>query len=126
MAGAPGFTLADTALLGWKHLLVIATCFVLREIEISFALAAHVSLDAEQRKVTILSLVSKKDPRAIGCERSWTYLCTAGQATRLDCPYHAAVAQTKLSGETFGIPFAAAQVLVFPKVRPPSRQGCSH
>ena len=46
----------------------------------------------------------KKDPRAVGCERSWNCLCVNGPASRPDCPFHAAAAQIALLERVFGIP----------------------
>jgi len=60
---------------GWANLIVIGTYFVMREMELAFAKVAHVRIDREDRKFTLLLPVSKKDPRASGCERSWHCLC---------------------------------------------------
>ena len=103
-AATPGFTPAKDAPIGWKNLLVVATFFVLREIEVAFSLVVHITIDTELLKITLLLPVSKKDPRAIGCERSWTCTCVDGPASRHDCPYHAAVQQLALLEKTFGIP----------------------
>ena len=46
--------------------------------------------------------MSKKDPRAIGCERSWHCLCKGGDGLRPDCPYHAVVAQLTILKGSFG------------------------
>ena len=57
--------------MGWANLIVIGTYFVMREVELAFAKVAHVKIDREEKKLTLLLPVSKKDPRATGCERSW-------------------------------------------------------
>ena len=64
-------SLPASAPVGWANLLVVGTFFVMREIEIAFAKVAHITINHEARKVTLLLPVSKKDPRALGCERSW-------------------------------------------------------
>ena len=56
--------------LGWSNLLVVATYFVMREIEVAFAKVDHVHLGAETANVRLQLPVSKKDPRAIGRSRS--------------------------------------------------------
>jgi len=88
---------------GWANLIVIGTYFVMREMELAFAKVAHVRIDREDRKFTLLLPVSKKDPRAIGCERSWHCLCKNGDGLRRDCPYHAVVSQFDILGKMFGM-----------------------
>ena len=51
--------------------------------------------------------VSKKDPRATGCTRSWQRLRKEGGLVRSDCPFHAVVHQLGRLGETFGSPLPA-------------------
>ena len=74
----------------------------MREVELAFAKAAHARIDREEKKFTLLLPVSKKDPRAIGCERSWHCLCKNGDGLRPDCPYHAVVSQFAILREKFG------------------------
>ena len=93
----------DGAPVGWRNLLVIGVFFIMREIELAGALAAHVTLDAEARRITLKLPVSKTDVRAVGCTRSWTCLC-AGAAPRADCPFCAGTAQLVLLRQRFGSP----------------------
>ena len=93
--------LPEVAPLGWPNLLILGTFFIMREIEIAFALTAHVTIGHSPPKVTILLPVSKKDPRAVGCERSWACLCIDDDRRR-DCRFHAAVAQLELLRDVFG------------------------
>jgi hypothetical protein len=90
--------------LGWTNLLVVATYFIMREIEVANAKAEHVHLHPEELKVQLMLPVSKKDPRAVGCSRAWQCLCKSGGPIRVDCPYHAASAQLELLRATFGAP----------------------
>ena len=101
--GLPGKVVLPTgAPIGWCNLIVIGTFFIMREIELAYAKVAHVKICMAESKVTLLLPVSKKDPRAIGCERSWSCLCRDGGGSRPDCPFHAAVAQLRLLESTFG------------------------
>ena len=56
--------------------------------------------------------VSKTDPAALGCERSWGCICT--QDGSLGCPFHAAVAQLTVLEATFPEAFADGSVPLFP------------
>ncbi len=66
--------------LGWTSLLVVASYFVMREIEVAYAKASHVHIFTKDAKVQLMLPVSKKDPRAVGCSRSWQCLCKAGRS----------------------------------------------
>jgi len=101
--GQPGAVrLPEGTPVGWVNLIVVGTYFIMREMELAFAKVAHARIDREDRKFTLLLPVSKKDPRAIGCERSWHCLCRDGDGRRRDCPYHAAVSQLDILGKMFG------------------------
>eukprot|EP00974_Lingulodinium_polyedra_P010509 1010542-Lingulodinium_polyedra.AAC.1 len=50
---------------GWQHLLVVGTFFIMREIEIAFAQVEHVAISPGDKKVHLQLPVSKKDPRAL-------------------------------------------------------------
>ena len=98
VAGAP---------VGWSGLVVVATFFVMREIEVAFARAAHVTLCSQTSKATLALPVSKKDPQAVGCARSWDCICKSAsshQGPRPDCPYHALMGQLGLLCQQFGEP----------------------
>ena len=74
----------------------------MREVELPFAKAAHARIDRGEKKFILLLPVSKKDPRAIGCERYWHRLCKNGDGLRPDCPYYAVVSQFAILREKFG------------------------
>ena len=86
--------------LNFRGYFVIACFFVLREIEASLMLARSVCLDAVTRTVTISLPVSKTDPQALSCTRSWGCTCGGGQSRA--CPYHAAADQHALLLDRFG------------------------
>ena len=76
----------------WPHsianFLTVGAMFVMREIELSLVLASSVSLDKVNRKVTISLPVSKTDPEALGCTRSWGCVCLSqrtGHGVRILC-----------------------------------------
>ncbi|CAK0867373.1 unnamed protein product, partial [Prorocentrum cordatum] len=89
---------------GWANFLVIATYFVMREIEVAAPRAARVTWNEEGRSISMRLPVSTVDPRAVGCARTWACLCREGRR-RPDCPYHAAVRQIDLLKGTFGAPW---------------------
>ena len=65
--------------------------WMLREIEGAWAERRHVKLDTLNRTATWRLPVSKTDPKALGCERTWG--CTCGNSPtwtqpRRCCPYH--------------------------------------
>ena len=65
------FLASAWALSLWKITIFLGCAFMLREIEVAFAKVDHVHLDAETAKVRLQLPVSKRDPRATGCSRSW-------------------------------------------------------
>ena len=89
--------------IGWSHLLVIGTFFVMREIEIAAALAVHVRIDTDKQIVFLRLPASKTDVTGVGCTRSWACLCREGRR-RPACPYHAAIEQLALLKVIFGEP----------------------
>ena len=88
---------------GWANLLVLPTYFVMREIEVTAALAALVSIDEASKKVTLRLPDTKTDYKAVGCSRSWACLCSQ-ERPRRDCPFCAAAAQLRLLTQLFGGP----------------------
>ena len=63
---------------GFLNYCVVASFFLLREIEASLMLASSVSFDRVALQVTVLLPVSKTDPRALACKRSWGCVCEGG------------------------------------------------
>jgi len=80
------------------HLFTLGHHHVVRGIELSSALAAHISVDTLNLTETWHLPVSKTDPQAIGCSRTWGCIC--GQAAA--CPYHAALSQLEWLSSRFG------------------------
>lgn len=80
--------------------LVLGALWVLREIELAWAVCSDVTVD-DLRQVVVWALpVSKTDPKAKACTRSWGCLCTSlGAAT---CPYHVMKAYLKDLARHFG------------------------
>ena len=79
-------------------------------------LYTSVAVDVWKQVVTVLLPVSKTDPAALACERSWGCVCNPGGESAAACPFHAAVAQQNLLNMTFGekvhepgFPFAPAK-----------------
>ena len=64
--------------IGWCHLLVVGTFFVMREIEIAAALAVHVRIDVDKQIVYLRFPASRTDVTGIGCTRSWACPCRDG------------------------------------------------
>eukprot|EP00959_Pyramimonas_sp_CCMP1952_P409675 8585839-Pyramimonas_sp.AAC.1 len=69
--------------------LIVASFFLLREIEASLMLNSAVTIDMDTETVRIRLPVSKTDPQALSCTRSWGCVCSP--AGRAPCPYHAAL-----------------------------------
>ena len=72
----------------------VASFFLLREIEASLALLSHVTLNQTSKVITLRLPVSKTDPRALGCTRSWGCVCDDDMT--VPCPYHAVLSQRLL------------------------------
>ena len=106
-ASTPSVCRTPGAPIGWSHLIVIGTFFVMREIEIAAALAAHVRIDVDKQVVHLRLPASKTDVTGVGCSRSWACLCRDGHR-RPACPYHAAVEQLVLLKTLFGDPLPEA------------------
>ena len=86
---------------------VLFTFFLLRELECATAEFADMTLDHHARTVKTNLSVSKTDPRALGCERSWGCTCPDDASPQpRSCPYHAASAL-----ETFLVELFADAVL---------------
>ena len=81
---------------------VLGTMFRTREIEAPMARRRHLTLDHEARKVVWKLPVSKTDPQARGCERSWNCICIHDAEVYAGCPYHIAKDHMKLLEDRFG------------------------
>ena len=85
---------------GTHNLIILFTFFVLRELEGAMARRRDVRINAAARTVTWRLPVSKTDPGALGCERSWGCLCSE-TAPAAACPFCAAVLQMALLAQLF-------------------------
>ena len=92
--------------------LEVGTFFVLREIELSTSLASAVSVNKEKLEVTVALPVSKTDPKAIGCTRTWGCVCGGQHDT--PCCYHALTEQLGWLDRTFP-DVARADLPLFPQ-----------
>ena len=81
------------------RLLEIGSFHGLREIELSTALASSVSLNDEIVEESFCLPVSKTDPRALGCTRSWGCVCDGRHST--PCACHATKEQINWLEENF-------------------------
>ena len=84
--------------IGIMNLIVLFTYFLLREIEGALARWSDVHLNLVACTVTWRLPVSKTDPAAKGCERTWGCLCGPHCVA---CPFHAALAQNDLLSKKF-------------------------
>ena len=69
---------------------VMATFWLLRDLEATNAEFRDMSFDVAAKRVTLMLSMSKNDPRALGCERIWGCVCE-GEGNPAGCPYHAAL-----------------------------------
>ena len=104
LAAAADVAAVKGAPVGWPQLLAVGVAFILREVELAFALVAHARLDGKTRKTSLQLPVSKRDPKAIGCTRTLSCTCGVEAAVRPDCPYHAVALQLGQLRELFGDP----------------------
>ena len=78
---------------GTENLIVLFTMFLMREIEGAMALRRHIVVDLKGLNVTWHLPVSKNDPAALGCQRSWGCTCITTSVIHRACPFHAALHQ---------------------------------
>lgn len=79
---------------------LLASWWLLREVEASHVTRAHVEVCWQAKMVTVKLPNSKTDPMALGTSRS--HSCACHVAHRSLCPFHAMVAQLALSSSTPG------------------------
>lgn len=87
--------------IGTNCLITLGVFFLLRELELSTALRTNVRINKVNETVTMRLSASKRDPLAIGVERTWGCVCTP-TSNRRACPYHMAVWQHGLLEARFG------------------------
>ena len=98
-----------------KDMYVVASFFMLREIETSALMWRHVQLDLEAHTISFMLSISKTDVTAAGCRRCWVCVCVVGPRV-VPCPFHSFLAHRNdllQRGETWTRPDAP----VFPDAR---------
>ena len=96
----PAIPHADGVPVGNKNLIVAGAFWMLRELELSSAIVADITVVSDPVSVAWRLPVSKTDVRALGQCRKWDCLC-AGDRTR-PCPAHAVHEQIALLKMLFG------------------------
>ena len=119
------FTLLLMCVFGWAPLvaggpvntiavLVLFTMFLLREVEGSLALRAHVTVNTGDETITWSLPSSKTDPQAHGCTRSWGCTCIDPSSPTRECPYHTMLEHLALLDAHFGDMSGTADFPLFP------------
>ena len=85
---------------GIRCLIVIASFFVLREIEVSLLLVRCVSFDWTRSVVSILLPATKTDPSAHSVTRQWGCVCSGNRDT--PCPFHELAEHINMVADRFG------------------------
>ena len=80
---------------------VLCTFFLLRDLEATTAEYADMAIDVKDKKVSLRLSMSKNDPRALGCERTWGCIC-GEEVDACSCPYHAAFTLRDTLTDRFG------------------------
>ena len=83
------------------NMTIIGSFFILREIEISLALARSVTVDYTTQRICWNLPASKTDPKGLGKTRSWG--CTCNGFLNTPCPFHAAAKRMECLHELFAI-----------------------
>ena len=83
---------------------VMGTLFLTRELEAALAQRNHLTMNHRDFVVTWLLPVTKTDPEARGCKRSWPCVCDDLGTPFKGCPYHQMVPRLELLSERFGPP----------------------
>ena len=99
-----------------KGLAVLCTMFMVRELEAALALRRHLDVDTKALLVTWELPVSKYDPNALGCKRTWGCSCWDPKHIHAGCPYHTALAHITILREWFGPGDAFDGLPLFPRV----------
>ena len=91
--------------LNFEAYVVCACFFILREIECSLILVKSLTIDLINLKITILLPVSKTDPEAVSCSRSWSCVCGDRVHARCrPCPVHSLIEHMEILEAYFGSP----------------------
>ena len=82
------------------RMVIAASMFCMREIEVALALVGHITIDTEKLIVEWLLPCSKSDVKALGKVRHWGCICSTSE--KAPCAYHAIAAQLEYLTITFG------------------------
>ena len=74
-----------------KDMYVVASFFMLREIEAAALVWRHAQLDLEALTISFMLTISKTDVTAAGCRRCWGCVCVVGPRV-VPCPFHSFLA----------------------------------
>ena len=88
--------------IGTESLITMFTFFMVRELEGALAARRDIHINTVTSTVTWHLPVSKTDPAALGCERTWGCTCTLPDKPHRSCAYHAALRQLALLDKKFG------------------------
>ena len=105
---------------------ILSSFHMTRGAESACALASSLTVDNARRTESWFLPVSRTDPTARGCLRTWGCVCGEGSAVAVAplCPYHAALSHRALLVERFGLPDGSLPVdlPLFPTSRGESRR----
>ena len=88
--------------IGFENTSAIGNFFALRELELSTKYNKSVRVIRVEQLVSVALPVSKTDPMALGCVRTWGCTCDGQRETMMSCPSHAAAAQKDMLDNVFG------------------------
>ena len=95
---------------------VMATFWLLRDLEATTAEFQDLSIDKVAKRVALLLSMSKNDPRALGCDRTWGCICD-GVENPAACPYHAALDLQQFVQRVFPHDHLQPGFPLFPRLR---------
>ena len=75
--------------LRFRDAMVVACFWLLREVELAHLMYIDVSVNTLRLTVSLRLSVSKTDPRALGCTRTWGCVCNGDRGKV--CPYHSVI-----------------------------------
>ena len=101
--------------IGTNNLIVIGVMFLLRELELATARRANCRINNKTKTVTMRLTASKRDPEAIGIERTWGCVCDKNTPANI-CPFHAAMKQQEILNQRFGVIGPEDDIPLFPRL----------
>ena len=102
----------------------VGSFHIFREIELSFVIASSVDINWETREDTFSLPVSKTDPRAVGCTRTWGCVCDGQHSS--PCAFLAMIDQLEfLENKFLGVAFVDLPLFFFVKMDERRRRSMS-